>query len=302
VTTIVLSNPNGRRARKQIPQISRLLKQLRNKGAAPRHEVSSSPSEAETILSQLSLGVDDCLIIHGGDGTVQHAVSTLLQSLQPDQLPIVAILPGGTTNMTANAINASRSLRRCLPQLASAHIHGASISSQPALRIETSTHTIHGFFFGVGAIVHGIRYFHQHTDRLGLGYHIAFARALWGIFRGHPTFAHPVTIEQAGTLHEIDLLIVSVLDHLIFGTRPFWGQEPGCARLTHIEHAAEDILQSLPLLLRGQSPSRRGYHSQNIDQIELIFDDSFTVDGELFETAGAPITITATTPLKLASL
>lgn len=302
MTTIVLSNPNGRRAREQLPQISRLIKQLDKLGLSIHHAVSRSPSEAETILSQLSLGIDDFLIIHGGDGTVQHAISTLLQSLRPDQLPMLAILPGGTTNMTAGAINASRSLRRCLPRLENALIHSDSFSSQPALRIETANHTIHGFFFGVGAIVHGIRYFHQHRSRLGFSHHIAFARTLWGIFRGQPPYTHPVTIDQVETSHEVDLLIVSVLDHLIFGTTPFWGQEPNRTRLTQIDHDAEDILQSLPLLLRGKSPSRRGYRSQNIDQIELIFDDSFTVDGELFETAGAPITIAATTPLRMASL
>lgn len=302
MTTVVLSNPNGRRARAQLPQISRLIKQLDDSGLSTHHEISNSPREAEDFLSQLPFGMDDCLIIHGGDGTVQHAISTLLKSFQPSQLPILAILPGGTTNMTANAINSSRGLRRCLPRLETALNHKDSISSQPVLRIKTANHTIHGFFFGVGAIVHGIRYFHQQKSRLGFGQHIAFARTLWGIFRGHPPYNNPVKIEQAETLYEVDLLIASVLDHLIFGTTPFWGHEPKPTRFTQIEHNSENILLSLPLLLRGKSPSRYGYSSQNMDQIDLIFDDIFTVDGELFETAGAPITITSTKPLRMVSL
>ena len=318
--TLVLSNPKSGRAQSQIPHIHRLMA----KHTATDHVISNDPAAAEAILAKYSLGADDCLVIHGGDGTAQHAITTLLQGSQPHQLPALAILPGGATNMTAKDVNDSPTLRRCLSQLSLCLprsedrarsedlARSKSLTARPVLEIQTSTRSIYGFFFGAGAIVHGVRYFRQHScrdqnsrvpkARLGPRSSLAVARTLWGIARNQPPYAGPVAIEHAGTTHQTRLLLVSVLDRLLFGSTPFWGEEHGRARMTLIEHTAQGFMLSLPRVLRGRAPRRRGYHSHNVDCARLAFNGPFTVDGELFDTAGAPITITPTAPLRVLRL
>ncbi len=61
----------------------------------------------------------DLLIVEGGDGTLQRVMTELLAKTPAAALPKVAVLPGGSTNMSAADINEHRGFRQCAVRLQS---------------------------------------------------------------------------------------------------------------------------------------------------------------------------------------
>jgi hypothetical protein len=82
------------------------------------------------------------------------------------------------------------------------------------------------------------------------------------------------------------LLLVTTLDRLILGVRPFWGAGIGPLRLTVLDEGHRGLLRALPALVQGRripwaTPSN-GYLSCRAREIELDLPGGFALDGELF--------------------
>ena len=82
------------------------------------------------------------------------------------------------------------------------------------------------------------------------------------------------------------LLFASTLERFFLGMRPYWGSEQGALRLTLIENRPERLLRAFPGIVRGR-PNRfvteaAGYHSHNAQEIRLLLDGRFSLDGELY--------------------
>jgi hypothetical protein len=168
-------------------------------------------------------------------------------------------------------------------------------------------------FFGTGAIIHGIEYCRASihtkgvTNEIGPG--LAMARTLWGIARGDRRFARPVAISVAfdnappAPAEDILMLLVSSLERLLLGMRPYWGNEDGPLHVSMIRAGAHRLVRYLPALLCGK-PGRHagvaeGYQSRNVGRISLTLDGPYTLDGEMYQasrTAG-PVTISAGGPI-----
>jgi diacylglycerol kinase (ATP) len=93
-------------------------------------------------------------------------------------------------------------------------------------------------------------------------------------------------------------MIMSSLQRLFSGMRPFWGVGAGGLRYTHMASNAYRLPRSLPGILRGKPAKfvteENGYVSRNASCIELKTDCGFTVDGELFApVAGQQVEISA---------
>jgi hypothetical protein len=82
------------------------------------------------------------------------------------------------------------------------------------------------------------------------------------------------------------LLLVTTLERLILGLRPFWSRGSGPLRLTAVSARPRGLLRALPALVRGRRNSHatpdNGYLSRCADEIQLALDGGFAVDGELF--------------------
>ncbi|MFK7974713.1 MAG: hypothetical protein AB8C02_01165, partial [Halioglobus sp.] len=88
------------------------------------------------------------------------------------------------------------------------------------------------------------------------------------------------------------ILVVSTLQRLAFGMRPFWSQDPGDIRLTVFEQGCSKFARTFFSIIRGK-PSRNavaasGYRSHNARHMTLQMQGKLNLDGEMLNV-GEPI-------------
>ena len=187
----------------------------------------------------------DLLIVEGGDGTLQRVMTELLAKSPASALPKVAVLPGGSTNMSAADINEHRSFRQCAARLNSI-LQGAPqplaqrrplVSVQPAQRQEgagglpanpppsgtsppaSSQGRRYGWFFGIGAVCSGIGRWSEKRPGNRLQASMNTAWALFREFQG-PRRHQQVWVD--GRQRPVFAMMATTLNRLLFGSRPFW--------------------------------------------------------------------------------
>jgi hypothetical protein len=298
----VVTNTGTALARRRLPTLRSALPE----SAALRHQVTQHQSQADVLLGHADWQRDDLLVINGGDGSVQHALTVLLANCPSDRLPRLACLPGGSTNMTAFDINVHRGYSDCVATLREL-VSGRRLTDAPRPVVQVfagdATAPRAGLFFGVGTIVQGIEYFQQRLrgdgGRHELAAGVALARTLWGIARQQPPFALPLQAAVCapglwpdGRARELSLrlLLATTLNRLFLGIRPFWGMGHGALKTTLVERRAPAFLRRVPRLLRGRPDgpmtAAEGYCSGTTDLLTVRLTGSFTLDGELFACAG----------------
>lgn len=321
---VALTNPGSRQNRKGFDRVGAKLAML------PGCEHLVTPDEAATkqFAQRWQDDPAELLVINGGDGTVHHLLSALLaaggaHATLPGK---IALLPGGTTNMTSHDISGRRSRDSALDELCR-QLNDGALRTVPryALKLMRGDDTPDqiGFFFGCGAIVSGIQYCHERVYRMGIADEIApgfaLARAAWGIASGDEVFSSSTAlrIEADGTLWceaAARVLLVTPLQRLFLGLTPFWSQGNSTLAApllaTLVEADAQQFVRSLPAILKG-APKRkhqhrltpqRGYHSTRGWSYTLQLDGPYTLDGELYEAPAGSLRIEAVGPFQFLSL
>jgi diacylglycerol kinase family enzyme len=277
-------------------------------------EATSVAEFNATVSDFMDSGVD-LLVIAGGDGTVQAVLSHLFIAHSLENWPILAILPGGTTNMTALDLvnhdapeNAARNLSnyllsRTLPSLVRRHV----------LCIEQSgSAKVYGMFFGVGIIARAVIFSQSKIKQMGITGEIYSGLIMFGyivglILGGHKGTWAPaqMTTLKVGekTCNGAQLfLFASALDRLLFNIRPYWGQEQEPLHVTFFEQNRKKLLRAIFALISGKGATLKehdGYHSHNSRTLELAIDDDYIVDGESYRAASqnGPLKISAAGPI-----
>ena len=232
----LISNPNSGRNRKHLREIERIV------ANHPRvhHCPTAGPSDVPAALSVLADRGVAVIAINGGDGTVARVLTHLLEDAPFQRLPLIALLPGGTTNMNAGDVGLRGGLVKSVQRLCrwadDDHIEGR-LSQRAILRVDPGAgqSAAYGMFFGTGAIIHGIEYCRTSIHTKGvvseIGPGLAMARTLWGIARGDRRFARPVAVSVAlddappAPAEDILILLVTSLERLFLGMRPYCGKE-----------------------------------------------------------------------------
>jgi diacylglycerol kinase (ATP) len=297
----VLSNLQaGRNARRTVE----LLAALRGvPGVA--HAETNRASAVPDALFELARADVELLVLHGGDGTLQHALTAILaQKAFDGRLPLLAPLRGGRTNIGALDLGVSRDPVRAVTALLRAHWAGRlheHIVERRVLRIELrgskQREVRHGMFLGAGALHRATervqRRFPPDPSRGGLGAALVagglLARlALPGGARGRILAPDKIEILVDGSpveRGESRLVMATTLERRFLGLRPFWGQGPGGVRLTAISAGARHLAPALPLVLAGRPPrwatEERGYVSRNARHVALRASCGLSIDGEL---------------------
>ena len=254
------------------------------------------------------------LVLSSGDGTVQATLTRLIEQRPFEAMPMLAIMPRGMTNMTAGDVGLRGSGPRTLGRLISAVRDGTVsryLRTRHLLRVENIkdfTPQI-GMFFGGAAIYDAIetcrRSVHSLKFEADLANGLTLAGLLlrWlvtggrddGVLRGHTL---RVRIDE-GEIDEREclLFLVTTLDRLILGSRPFWNDRVGHMRYTSIGYPPRRLLWfSRRILYGGQHRDLPddSYYSRAADRLELRFDGRFTLDGEFFEPEPTrPLILTA---------
>ncbi len=241
--------------------------------------------------------------VNGGDGTVSAVLTGLLGRRRFAQLPTLALLSGGSTNMNAADVGVRGRLSAAMGWLG-AQVAAETLAAHCVERNVIRVHygadapAVYGMFFGTAAIYRAIMVCRDMVHPLKIessaaaGVTLAYllARRLIRrdgsdpVIRGDEmtvTFGNE-TPQQVTQL----LALVTTLDRLVMKSRPFWGKQQEPLRYTGIAYPPVRLLRSSYRILYG-GPERRlpepHYVSRNISRISFDMHCPFTLDGEFFE-------------------
>jgi hypothetical protein len=307
----VLTNPRSGGNKKGIGTIREFLAKHPN----VFHFEARNPAEIESAVAEFAHRKVELIVVNGGDGTA-HAMFTALYRLNAFvEPPLIALLQAGTSSMLARDVglkgNPVAGLRRILHWARTGT--GCTILGRPILKIIRGgeLEPLYGMFFGGGAICQGIKLFHRSLNPQGwrgeLMPGLILLKMLLGVIRKDQKLVPPIatnTSLDGGPSKEVECLFVlmSTLERLFLGLRPYWGTEPGTLHFTMLAAAHPYLLRSLPFLLLGRknkhAARENGYISHNANKVHLAIDGDFTVDGELYTTqVQRPLLIQATNPV-----
>lgn len=307
----ILCNPSSGRNRKRLDSVRRAAAEIQD-GV---YIEASSDLEIGSAVDAFAGENIDLLVMVGGDGTVHATLNHIFGSQPFAKLPLLTVIPGGTTNMTAldlglrgNPDRALVSLKRQLQKSIS-----PATRSQQILRIEQqNAATLYGMFFGAGIIAGGVKLFTPRVQQMGINSEIASGieaiRYFVGQFLGRTGESlSPVEVsirENESEVRNGNVLLVfaTVLDRLLLGMRPYWGQEESPIHVTLVRQSPRRLWRSLPSLLTGRGArlkAQHGYHSRNLRTLELDMEGSFVIDGELYraDNKSGPVRISTVGPV-----
>ena len=255
-------------------------------------------------LERLAAAATETLFISSGDGTIQEIQTRIAEDGLFKRFPTLCLLPHGSTNMTAADIGFSdRSPERQRAMILAAgrgEADGRCIT-RPTVRVENPAdgRPRHGMFLGGGAIAAATLYCQRAFNRRGIRgglanaatLAVAVGRTLLGL-GGDETERfdrpHPMTIRVEGEpRHEGDQLavLVTTLEKLILGARPFWGGGGGGMRVSVFGHPPPRfLLRWLPAVMYGDEERRlpENMHSYIATTLEIATSSGFILDGEAF--------------------
>lgn len=255
------------------------------------------------------------IVINGGDGTVQTTLTELYQGNHFDgQVPPVAVLPNGKTNLIALDLGSRGDPIKALERIVDIAKNGVEGHVVPRELIalsdgEATSRPVLGMFLGGAGLADSILYCRNKIYPLGLSNGIShaltaiavLASVIFGI-RGKymPPAARPVSIsmmrngELAG---RFSVLIVTTLERLLLGAKPAGGG----LKLMAVDNNAAAVLRMLFMSLLGRFGSRemQGIHLEHGDIIRIEGEHSSVIlDGEIFEADhGRPIVLKKTPPV-----
>lgn len=255
----------------------------------------------------------DLLVVAGGDGTLQMVMTCLFAERPFAEPPVLAVIPGGTTNMTAldlgmhgGPVRVLRQLHRCLRDPGSARLVRRSV-----IRVERGDGPdVYGMFFGAGAIASGVSYFQSRIRRLGITGEFASGlvvlRFLGELLAGRQwKIMRPVEIASIAGYDSMQggtylFVLASTLQRLLLGARPYWGRQDEPLHITCVREGPHRFWRSLLPLLAGRGRKLMevdGYFSWNARVIDMAMADQFVIDGEVYSTdSERPLRLSASGP------
>jgi hypothetical protein len=292
----ILHNPLSGRNRWKPDLFQEILSRYPEVQCAEVH----TPANILEALKTFAKGQVNCLVVNGGDGTIQATMGALFHHRPFSTLPRLAVLPAGTSNLIAGDVGLGKfepnTLDRFLA-IAQSSTPNLSIETRPILRIRfpEEREPLYGMFFGAGVIYHGAQLGLQTKQSIGRlgewGAGLIVLKFLLALATGSRKGLNPITVrvaagESAPLQHEYLVLMVTTLNRLFLGMRPFWSKMVGPLRYTSMRIPYCYLWRVLPALLRGNShplaTANHGYISENLSEIRLAFNGGFVLDGEVY--------------------
>ena len=244
-------------------------------------------------------GVSD-LFISSGDGTI-HAIQTELGERNPFALlPRLALLPHGTTNMTAADLGFRH--RSIAAQAAfMRNLQPNDLRARPTIRCLNphDGRPRQGMFLGCGAVASGTLYCQEAFNAKGVKGSFAtfgtlasiIAKSLFTPFdpMDETRFDRPCGIAIDADGRNIAsgpqlLMMATTLQKLVLNTRPFWGGQTGPIRTTIIPHPIPSVVRwLLPVMYGGENrtppPRTTSFCARTL---AIRTSSAFVMDGEFF--------------------
>jgi len=294
----VLSNPFSGGNRRGLAPVRQIL--ARYPGTYHR-EVKTSPDVASALATFAQREVE-IVGINGGDGTIQAVLTALFHRRPFEQPPLLAIVRSGTDSAIARDVGLTGARDQAVQKLSRWAGTGDGqgvILRRHVLRIQAppKAEPMYGMSFGAAAIYRGILFCRRRVHTLGFHGDVApgltILRVLLALASGKGDLVTPVpmtiSLDRTPPLR-LDCLavVISTLERLSAGLRPYWGKERGPLHFTAVSARPRKMLLALPSLLRGRQgrhgTPENGYYSHNVREARLAFEGGFTLDGELFQS------------------
>ncbi|VUZ85328.1 lipid kinase YegS [Candidatus Methylomirabilis lanthanidiphila] len=293
----VLINPESGANREGLQALRHVLDQY--KPAIHRYVVGQA-SVAGALAAMAAQHVD-VLAVCGGDGTVQAVLTALLHNGPFTVLPSLALIAGGTSNMTAADVGVrgkpTRALRRLFAWSEGRGPTGRVVR-RAIIRVDGGAGSTpqFGMFFSAAGIVEVTRarwetrrQARSKPMRGAPGTAITVGRYLLGLALGRQVVAPtPITIRLDGRSHSVKnylALFITTLERLNPGIRPYWGEGHGPLRYTAVAYQPRNLLLAAPSLIRGRASRyltpESGYTSGNIHEAVLQLQTECALDGEI---------------------
>ncbi|HYC57916.1 MAG TPA: diacylglycerol kinase family protein [Candidatus Binatia bacterium] len=283
-------------------RVAQVLSRLSKYPEVIRAESSSAEGAGDAIRSLADAGVD-VLVVNGGDGTLQRALTELLCAGSAfRKLPVVAPLRTGRTSMSALDIGSPGDPLTAIDRvigIARAGQVEQHLVQRAVLRMILEPDGIdhYGTFFGGGVIYRAIHLTHgifpKGRAQGVFGSSIITATLLGRVLTGSasevlsPDHVEVHTDGERLEQTQYQLLLATTLDRLFLRLRPFWGSGPGGIRFTGIAPGGFHHPGAVSRLVRGRSPTNgrvdRRYVSANVESVVMTFDSGATLDGEMFD-------------------
>jgi len=311
VAVALLSNPRSTGNRQLLP---RVRSYCANHPDIFHYEVESV-EQIGRAMRMIAHVKPTVIVINGGDGTVQTTLTELYQGNHFEgQVPPVAVLPNGKTNLIALDLGIRGDPIKALERIVDIAKNGVEshVVARELIALsdgEASSRPVLGMFLGGAGLADSILYCRNRIYPLGLSNGIshlltAIAVLLSVVFgiRGKymPPAARPVSISllREGQLAgRFSVLIVTTLERLLLGARPAGGG----LKLMAVDNSASAVLRMLFMSMIGRFGSREmdGIHLEHGDVIRIEGEQSSVIlDGEIFEAGnGRPIVLKSTPPV-----
>ncbi|MBP6031504.1 MAG: acylglycerol kinase family protein [Sphingobium sp.] len=317
VLVALLSNPKSTGNRQLLP---RVRSYCAGNPDIFHYEVESADQigRAMQMIAHVKPAV---IVINGGDGTVQTALTELYQGRYFDGgvPPPVAVLPNGKTNLIALDLGIRGDPIKALERIVGIARNGVTnhVVARELIALSDgvpSTRPVLGMFLGGAGLVDSILYCRNRIYPLGLSngisHFITAVVVLASIFFGikgkyMPPAARHVSISMLrdGQLAgRYAVLVVTTLEKLLLGARPAGGTATGGRlKLLAVDHSAAAMLRMMAMSALGRFGRQRmeGIHLEHGDEIRIEGENSSVIlDGEIFHAAkGRPIVLTSTAPV-----
>jgi diacylglycerol kinase (ATP) len=289
----VLVNPLSGRKNGKGFALANALKQTPDVAVA----VISAFAEIEPAIRRFCSANVEIIVVSSGDGTIQYVQTLLAEVIKPARMPMLCLLPHGTTNMTAADIGFRRSsIADQAAFIATPEPH--QVLHRSTLRVSNARDGIvrHGMFMGTGALPIATRYCQKVLNDRGIhGDWASGATLALAIFRSvfgrnpETRFDKPhdvfLAVDDVPLTEGVQVMaLCTTLDRLILGSRPFWGGAAGPIRSTSI---AYPIVQPW----RWAKPILYGKEVRNLPDfarsaagrtVKVSSSTEFVLDGEFF--------------------
>jgi len=302
----LISNPRSQRNRRDMPAMREVA---RRHDSLVHVELDRVDSTAD-VLREFARREVGLVAVSGGDGTVQKVMTELLNGSGFGDVPRLAVLPSGTTNLIAADVglrgHPAGSLERLCAAMAPATPGGEGlVRSVISFRRVPAEAPIHGMFFGTAAFARGVTLTQDHVHPLGaqgalgagIGLGVALLRLLAG---GGGVLMRPDRMaigigNGRAEARDYLLFLATTLHRLILGIMPFWGEGEGGLRFTTIDFPPQQMRRAILPILRGRPHpwmSAGGYRSGRTSECRLAMDCPIAFDGEFYTPEpGVPVVL-----------
>jgi diacylglycerol kinase family enzyme len=319
----VITNPGSQKNKTGLAEVKSLL----DGQPDVHHAVLDQIADVPGILADFARQGVEVVAVAGGDGTV-HAVFNEIFGRRPfAETPRICVVPRGMTNMIAGDVGLKKSGLPGLRRLIGAARRGdvdRHLVTRRVLRLDNAEGQppLYGMFFGGAGITRAIDACRTKVHARNIKADPAIALTLagllasWLFHRGRSAeegetlfYGDRISLafdDEAPVTGEHLLVLGTTLDHLILGSRPYWGNDSGHLRFTSIGFPPKRLLRYARRILYG-APDRQlpaeSYLSRSADRVALRLDCPFTLDGEFYRAApGREVILTAADEVRFVRL